>query len=230
MNMKRSIRAIIAVSIVGAIAAAMTAMANTADTSVEAREEAIRVTQEAAKEPPTIIVMDTVKKPVPTEPAKPTEPAEPEPVETLPEEPDWYYPSVDLSEEMQHFIFVQTGEAAIDYELVLAIIMHESNCDPDAISATNDYGLMQINEINLPEMRKYGLTDMLDPQQNVTAGITILTQLADRFGHGEENMVRVLMAYNMGPSGAADAWERGVHRTDYTDTIMGIRDSLVNQG
>jgi hypothetical protein len=54
-----------------------------------------------------------------------------------------------------------------------------------------------------------------------------LSRLSDRYGYDEENMVKVLMAYNMGAGGAAKAWANGIDSTRYTDKVMQIRDSLI---
>lgn len=139
-----------------------------------------------------------------------------------------YYPEVSLDRVMQDFIFVEAGEAAVDYELVLAIIIHESHCDPDAISATNDYGLMQINRVNHEWLaEEYGLTNMLDPRQNIIAGITILSQLSKYDDGTSAGLHKVLMAYNMGPTGAAKAWEAGIYSTEYSKATLQIRDDLL---
>ncbi len=139
-----------------------------------------------------------------------------------------YYPDVDLNEITQDFIFVEAGEAAVDYELVIAIIIHESRCDPDAISKTNDYGLMQINQINHEWLaEEYGLTNMLDPQQNIIAGITILAQQSIHDDGTDAGLHKMLMAYNMGPTGAANAWAKGTYSTAYTREVMQIRADLL---
>lgn len=139
-----------------------------------------------------------------------------------------YYESVDLSQEMQWFIFVQAGEACVDFPMVLAMIVDESSCDPSVVSKTHDYGLMQINKCNHAWLAEdYGLTDMLDPYQNIIAGITILSLLQDDFPDADMHMI--LMAYNLGPSGAADAWSRGIYTSAYSEKVMQIRDALIGE-
>lgn len=139
-----------------------------------------------------------------------------------------YYPDVDLDEITQDFIFVEAGEAAVDYELVIAIIIHESRCDPSAISQTNDYGLMQINQINHEWLaEEYGLTNMLGPQQNIIAGITILAQQSKYDDGTDAGLHKMLMAYQMGPTGAAKAWAKGTYSTAYTREVMQTRADLL---
>lgn len=140
-----------------------------------------------------------------------------------------YYPGVDLDEVTQDFIFVEAGEAAVDYELVLAIIIHESHCDPSAISKTNDYGLMQINQVNHEWLaEEYELTNMLDPRQNIIAGITILAQYSKYDDGTDAGLHKMLMSYNMGPTGAANAWAAGTYSTAYSRTILQIRADLLD--
>lgn len=55
-------------------------------------------------------------------------------------------------------------------ETAREIAMCESSMNPEAISDTNDWGLMQINQIHSSVLQsKYGwtLTDMLDPYKNL---------------------------------------------------------------
>lgn len=140
-----------------------------------------------------------------------------------------YYPDVDLDEITQDFIFVEAGEAGVDYELVIAIIIHESHCDPSVISKTNDYGLMQINQINHEWLaEEYELTNMLDPRQNIIAGITILAQHSKYYDGTDTGLHKMLMAYNMGATGAANAWAKGTYSTAYTREVMQIRTDLLD--
>lgn len=208
MDFKRTIKAIFVAAIISTAAIALNAIVNTAEEGLAAK----------AVDP---VVVTTAE-------AEETAAAESLAPEISPSaSPTRYYPEVNLPEELQEYIFVQSGEACVDFELVLAIIIQESACDPEAVSDTGDYGLMQINKINNEEMAGYGLTDMLDPYQNVVAGITILCKMSDRYGYDEENMVKVLMAYNMGATGAANAWAKGIESTQYTDEVMQIREALI---
>lgn len=149
--------------------------------------------------------------------------------DSLPERDGFvYYPELGLGKVMQDFIFVEAGEAGVNYELVLAIIFHESRCDPTVVSATHDYGLMQINQINHEWLaEEYELTNMLDPRQNVIAGITILAQHSIYDDGTEAGLHRMLMAHNMGARGAAKAWDSGITETNYSRTILQVRDDII---
>lgn len=224
MDFTRTAKAALTATVIGAVMFGLSAFSSAADESVRAREEAIIAAQAFQKQTaPQATEEASVNETV----YRGIEPYHTE--DTLPERVGFtYYPEVDLDKVTQDFIFVEAGEAGVDYELVLAIIIHESICDPDAISDTGDYGLMQINQINHEWLaEEYGLTDMLDPRQNIIAGITILSQLS-RFDDGTDaGLHKVLMAYNMGPTGASKVWATGTYSTTYSETVMQIRDALI---
>lgn len=225
MDFTRTAKAALTATVIAGVMIGMSAFSSAVDDSVRAREEAvISATQE---NPDTIVPQVTEQATIDRPAYLGIEPDHTE--ETLPERAGFtYYPDIDLDRVTQDFIFVEAGEAGVDYELVLAIIIHESRCDPDAISSTGDYGLMQINKCNHAWLaEEYGLTDMLDPRQNIIAGITILSQLY-RFNDGTDaGLHKVLMAYTMGPTGASNAWAVGTYITTYSKTVMQIRDDLI---
>ena len=250
MDFTKTIRAIIVAAVIAAMALGMTAISTATTKGVEAREAAaiLAVKAEAVEEAPQDQEAETAPAPEmqrqrvinPEEPVveraaflepateyKGIEPNHTE--ETLPERAGFtYYDGVDLDKVTQDFIFMECGEAAVNYELVLAIIIYESGCNPNAISETDDWGYMQINKCNHAWLaEQYGLTDMLDPHQNIIAGITILATLS-RYDDGTDaGLHKVLMAYNLGSGGAAEAWARGTYSTAYSKTIMQIRDDLL---
>ena len=55
--------------------------------------------------------------------------------------------NVPMDEDLQEFIFYLSQAYEMDFTFVMALIQQESSYKPDVISASNDYGLMQINEI-----------------------------------------------------------------------------------
>lgn len=131
---------------------------------------------------------------------------------------DGYYPlPVSMSDDMQRYIYRLCYANNIEFSFVMALIQHESTFQPTIISSTNDYGLMQINSINHEWLsEELGITDFLDPYENVKAGIYILSDLFRKY----EDPAKVLMAYNMGETGASQLWEKGIFETTYTKNIM----------
>ena len=124
---------------------------------------------------------------------------------------------VELDEELQEFIYCLSYGYNIDYAFVMGLIEAESNYQVDVVSSTNDYGLMQINTVNHEWLNeKLGVTDFLDPYQNTRSGIYILRNLFEKY----EDPEKVLMAYNMGETGAKRLWDKGIYETDYTNKVI----------
>lgn len=124
---------------------------------------------------------------------------------------------IELDEDVQHFIYDLSYACNIDYSFVMGLIQTESNFKSDAISPTNDYGLMQINIKNHEWLtEKFGFTNYLDPYQNTSAGIYVLRKLFEKY----EDPSKVLMAYNMGETGAKKLWDKGIFETGYSVSVL----------
>lgn len=132
------------------------------------------------------------------------------------------YYDVPLSEDMQDVIFQCAEDYDLPVALILAVIEIESKFDADAISATDDYGLMQINGVNLPDIRaEFGDIDLLDPADNIRAGCWLLRADIDAAGG---DIAKGLMVYNMGLSGAMALWEAGITENTYSEKVMEAMD------
>lgn len=81
----------------------------------------------------------------------------------------------------------------VDANLVKAVIQTESNYQPNVTSSAGAKGLMQIMDCISEE---YNVTDPYDPEQNIRAGVNLLSDLLKRY-NGDVGMA--LMAYNAGP-------------------------------
>lgn len=122
-----------------------------------------------------------------------------------------------LDERTQEFVFYICQGYNIDWTLVMAIMQQESSFRSDVISDSNDYGLMQINSVNHEWLTEtLGVTDFLDKEQNIRAGVFILRKLFEQYT--EPNLV--LMSYNMGQTGAARLWKEGIYSTPYVENIL----------
>ena len=132
----------------------------------------------------------------------------------------------DLDAETQEFTYNLCKGYDIDFTFVMAMMQKESSFNPDVISASHDYGLMQINKVNHEWLSKtIGVTDFLDSEQNIKAGMYVLRCLFEKYNEPE----RVLMAYNMGESGASKLWNSGIKSTNYVNDILQIQEGFKEQ-
>lgn len=137
------------------------------------------------------------------------------------------YDVLPINEDLQIYTYKQCVDNDCEdyYELVLAIMWHESNFDPAAISITDDYGIMQINQINHSSLSKaLGVTNFLDAKQNIKAGVYLLSNLLHKYGTESA----ALMAYNLGESGAAALWKTGIYSTSYSNSVLEKKEKIKN--
>jgi soluble lytic murein transglycosylase-like protein len=124
---------------------------------------------------------------------------------------------IPLPDELQLYTINVCKQYGVDPELVFALMGVESEYRPDVISCTNDYGLMQINRCNHKWLSdKLGITDFLDPQQNILAGVYMLREISKEYSRLED----VLVVYARGPGGAKKLWRKGVRKTEHTKKVL----------
>jgi soluble lytic murein transglycosylase-like protein len=81
----------------------------------------------------------------------------------------------------------------LDHRLIKALIKAESRFDSEAVSQKGAIGLMQL----MPETaRTMGVSDPLDPKQNIEGGVRYLKHLLKQF---HNDLPLALAAYNAGP-------------------------------
>jgi tetratricopeptide (TPR) repeat protein len=114
---------------------------------------------------------------------------------------------------------------SIDPILVLSVIRQESLFDPDALSRSSAYGLMQIipstgnviaKELGIDLASDINL--LFDPDTNLTFGCFFLKRLLDKFEH---NMVYALASYNAGPE-AVLRWQKSFGHLEIDEFIENI--------
>lgn len=115
---------------------------------------------------------------------------------------------IPLSYEMQDILQTACEEFGVPYHLALGLIETESGFREEAVSGKGCHGLMQLNP-------KYFDVKNMTPADNIRAGVEYLGDLLGRF----EDEHRALMAYNMGPSGAASLWAEGVVESGYSRKV-----------
>lgn len=122
-------------------------------------------------------------------------------------EPQAEFYNVPLSEELQLHIFAECEKHNIAPAIIIAMIERESDFKADTIGDKgNSLGLMQIQpKWHQTRMDRLGCTDLLDPFQNVTVGIDIVSELKDI----NPDIEWVLLAYNGGQAYANRQIESG---------------------
>jgi len=94
-------------------------------------------------------------------------------------------------------VFAAAKETNVDAALIHAVIFVESQYNPAARSRAGALGLMQL----MPDTAKrYGVKNVLDPEQNIRAGAAYLRDLLALFGN---DLNLVLAAYNAGEEAVA---------------------------
>jgi hypothetical protein len=92
-----------------------------------------------------------------------------------------------------NFIAASSRAHGVAPELVASVIAVESNFNPKAVSWRSACGLMQL----LPQTAKrFGVSNIFDPQQNIEAGTKYLKELLLRYNG---DLALTLAAYNAGP-------------------------------
>lgn len=83
-------------------------------------------------------------------------------------------------------------EHQVDRALLSAVITVESGFDPNAVSSKGAVGLMQLMPATA---RRYGITNLYDPAQNIQGGAKYLRYLMRKFNN---DLSLTLAAYNAG--------------------------------
>lgn len=95
-------------------------------------------------------------------------------------------------QKIAELIRVMAPQYQVDPRLALAIALAESNLDAGAVSDTRAQGVMQLMPAT---QRRFGVTNPLDPEQNVRAALAYLSSLNKRFAG---DWSRIAIAYEAG--------------------------------
>lgn len=138
------------------------------------------------------------------------------------------YYDVPLDFEVQDYLFEQCEKYDVPAELVLAVISKESNFKANAISKTNDYGLMQINKVNHKWLKKQlGVTDFLDAKQNILCGVYILS---GNLKSVDGNIHKALMQYQFGIAGAKRLWRKNIYSSKHSRSVVKLYEQYKGNG
>lgn len=124
------------------------------------------------------------------------------------------------TQDIQNQISNAAQQAGVPTALALAIAQQESGFNPSALNTANrngtsDYGVFQINDINLPAL---GLTPTtaMDPATNINAGVSLLAQLQSQYG---TDTASIAAAYNAGP-GAVNSGNIPASTQTYVNGVL----------
>lgn len=136
-------------------------------------------------------------------------------------EPDYYVEVVDgyMTDGSIRSICEYIGnEYDISPELLQAMAWTESRYNPTATGSCGDKGLCQIVEKwHRGRMERLGVSDIYDPYGNILICADIISELmSGRYGNDTRY---VLMAYNMGPTGAVGLYEAGII-SEYATNVL----------
>ena len=109
--------------------------------------------------------------------------------------------AAEAKSRIDNLIEQAAGEHQVDPELVRAIVRVESNYNPYAVSPRGARGLMQLIPATA---RRFGVTDIFDPEENLGGGIRYLKYLMGMF---DGDLQLSLAAYNAGENVVA-RWRR----------------------
>ena len=178
-----------------------------------------------ADEPETILPDPVAVTPITTPAAVLGEdPLEAEKIEAALLEQGYFSEEIPLSYDLQDVMRTACAEYGCPYPLALAVAEVESHFDMDAVGAVGEVGIMQLNQgpentywINLEAETG---EDPTTPAGNIICGAYLLGTHMANYGEPE----KALMAYNMGPGGAAQAWAAGITSTEYSAKVMEAMD------
>ena len=182
------------------------------ETIEETTEEPFPEAPRTAPETTEVIAETTVEETVETT-------SEPETTATV----SLYY-DVPLDADLQEHIFALCEIYEVNPAVVISMIARESSFRPDVMGDGGEsYGLMQIKKKwHIARMERLGVTDLLDPYQNVMVGIDLLAELL-RY---KDNLEWALMCYNGGYS-YADKRIKSGKISDYAEGVISMSNSLV---
>ena len=106
-----------------------------------------------------------------------------------------FVPSGEPDVDPYHLIIHEAaGRYDVEYDLIRAVIMVESEFNPRAVSRRGARGLMQLMPVTASEL---DVKNLHDPVENIDAGVRYIKSLLDLF---EGDVELALAAYNAGPS------------------------------
>ena len=212
---------LIKVTVIGATALAILLMQGTTVNPVTATNPTTIVETQVTLEEATKVA---VSKPIEDKVVTIEEAENPTLKETKPVREHKYYKVIDTNEnnyettldyELQDYLYETCKKYGVEehYELLMAQMYNESRFNPNLISKTHDWGIMQINECNHEWLSKtLGITNFLNPYQSIECGVYMMSGYLKKYP-----VETALVAYNAGESKV----KNGVTSTKYSKRVLG---------
>ena len=128
--------------------------------------------------------------------------------------------AVPMPFEYQDYMRTYCAAYGCPYPLALAVAEVESRFDMTGVGAAGEVGIMQLNpgpggSYHAEIQAATGL-DPATPSGNIAGGCYKLGQYMAEF----QDAGKAAMAYNMGRTGAVEAWAAGITSTDYSNAVL----------
>ncbi len=128
--------------------------------------------------------------------------------------------AVPMCYEYQDYMRTYCAAYGCPYPLALAVAEIESHFDMEVVGAAGEVGIMQLNPgpsgSYHAELEEATGMDPATPSGNIAAGCYLLGKYMEDYGDPH----KAAMAYNMGVSGARDAWKAGITSTEYSTAVV----------
>lgn len=149
--------------------------------------------------------------------------------------PDLLAGVIPMDLDTQRAIYELCGYNGRLFCTVMAIAQRETRYDARAVGDGGDsIGIMQINtRWQYDRIERLGVTDLLDPVQNVSVALDYIGWLANEINPEDPESLYgtddLFVAYNSGYWGAQGLWKAGTHETDYSRECRTIYQALLGQ-
>jgi soluble lytic murein transglycosylase-like protein len=118
---------------------------------------------------------------------------------------------------VQQMVVTAAQQYGVPPALALGIASHESGFNPNATNVnsngTTDWGVMQLNDVTVKTL---GVSNPLDPQQNIDAGVGLLAKYLQQYGGDEQ---KALWAYASGPGAVASGKPMNSTASGFVDYV-----------
>ena len=127
-------------------------------------------------------------------------------------------PTTASQQQIAQMVIDAANRYGVPPNLALGIASHESGFNPSATNVntngTTDWGVMQLNDTTVQTL---GVSNPLDPQQNINAGVGLLAHYLQVYG-GDQS--KALWAYASGP-GAVSSGNMNPTATQFISYVTG---------